>query len=160
MTAEEHIDNLVRHIGLVRDACLRLGKRLMAQGRVEFGRLLIARGFVHDASKFLGIEWEYMRPDETVPEAAKQLAIEHHRQTNGHHPECWGGIENMPEIAVAEMVCDWYARSQEFGTDLREWVRTEAMSRYKMKAGDQPHRWATAFIDLLLDRPFAPVGDA
>jgi hypothetical protein len=160
MTADEHIDQLVRHIGLVRDACLRLGKRLMALGRAEFGRLLIARGFVHDASKFLGIEWAYLRTDGSVPDMAKQLAIDHHRQTNAHHPEYWGGIENMPEIAVAEMVCDWYARSQEFGTDLREWVRTEAMARYKMKPGDEAHRWATAFIDLLLDRPFAPVSGA
>ena len=28
----------------------------------------------------------------------------------------------MPEISVAEMVCDWYARAQEFGTGLRDWI--------------------------------------
>jgi hypothetical protein len=44
-------------------------------------RLLIARVFVHDATKF--------------------------RETNQHHPEYWGGLHRMPDIAVAEMVCDW-----------------------------------------------------
>ena len=86
---EEHLDDLVRHIERVRENCLLLGKRLIASGRVHFGRLLIARGFVHDASKFHGIEWEYMRPDDSVPEVAKQLAIEHHRQTNAHLGEWW-----------------------------------------------------------------------
>src|SRR5450755_1045681 len=97
MTPQEHIDNLVRHIGLV-----------------------------HDASKFHGIEWEYLHKTGEVPADRLQLAVEHHRRTNEHHPEYWGGIDNMPEIFVAEMVCDWYARSQEFGTDLRVWIRGQA----------------------------------
>ena len=58
MDTEAHLDALIRHIGLVRDACVLLGKRLIAQGRPHFGRLLIARGFVHDVSKFQGdIDW-------------------------------------------------------------------------------------------------------
>ncbi len=153
MTPEDHLNDLARHIGLVRDACMRLGKRLMAQGRVEFGRLVAARGFTHDASKFHGIEWDNLHAP-AAPEEAKRLAIDHHRRTNAHHPEYWGGVEHMPEIAVAEMVCDWYARSQEFGTDLREWVRLDAMPRYRIAPDSQAHRWALAFIDLLLDRPF------
>ena len=58
LTAEQHLDNLVRHIELVRDACLLLGKRLIARDRQELGRILIAHGFTHDTSKFQGIEWE------------------------------------------------------------------------------------------------------
>ena len=41
-TPREHLDNLVRHITLVREACILLGERLMDSGRLEFGRLLIA----------------------------------------------------------------------------------------------------------------------
>src|SRR5262249_42951772 len=86
---EAHLDALIRHLGLVRDACILLGKRLIAQGRPEFGRLLIARGFIHDVSKFYGLEWEHVRVDHAAPGSSpvRELAIEHHRKTNDHHPE-------------------------------------------------------------------------
>jgi hypothetical protein len=154
MTPEEHLDNLVRHIELVRGACLLLGKRLIAGGRQTFGRLLVARGFVHDESKFFGIEWDYLHAGKDVPEDRQLLAIEHHRRTNAHHPEYWGGLENMPEIAVAEMICDWYARSQEFGTDLRVWIRTEAVPRYAIDTKGERWGWIERFVDLLLSKPF------
>ena len=153
MTPEEHIDNLVRHIGLVREACLMLGKRLMARGRYDFGRLLIAHGFVHDASKFHGIEWEYLHKSEEVPPDRLQLAVEHHRRTNEHHPEYWGGIDNMPEIFVAEMVCDWHARSQEFGTDLREWIAGHADERFQIDPQSDQHAWIREFVGTLLGKP-------
>src|SRR3954451_24415783 len=154
MTPEEHLDSLVRHIGLVRDACLMLGRRLMAQGREDFGRLLIAHGFVHDASKFHGIEWDYLHIGPDVPTEGLRLAIEQHRRTNSHHPEYWGGIENMPEISVAEMVCDWYARSQEFGTGLRDWIDNEAVRTYRIDRAGPQYAWIKSFVDLLLKSSF------
>jgi len=59
-TFEEHLDNLIRHIELVREACILMGKRLIAQGRKDHGRLLIMRGHMHDVSKFTGIEFDYL----------------------------------------------------------------------------------------------------
>jgi hypothetical protein len=56
LSVNDHIDNLTRHIDLVRAACTLMGKRLIASGRVEFGRLVIAKGYEHDVSKFYGIE--------------------------------------------------------------------------------------------------------
>jgi hypothetical protein len=154
MTPEQHLDNLVRHIEMVRAACLLLGRRLIARGRAEFGRILVARGFTHDASKFFGIEWEYLHTGRDVPEAELALAIRHHTLTNPHHPEYWGGFENMPEISVAEMACDFYARSMEFGTNLREWVETTAVPKYNIDRQGQPYRWLIGFIDLLLEDHF------
>lgn len=153
-TPEEHIDNLVRHLELVREACLLLGKRLMAQGRTDFGRLLIARGHIHDASKFHGIEWDYLHVGPDVDPTKLELAIEQHRRTNSHHPEYWGGVANMPEIGVAEMVCDWYARSQEFGTGLREWIEKNAVKTYKIDRKGQQYLWIQNFVDLLLQSSF------
>src|SRR6185369_7717232 len=99
LTVEDHLNNLVRHIELVREACLLLGKRLISEeGRKEFGRILIGNGFVHDASKFAGIEWEYLHAGKDVPKEKLELAIRQHTLTNPHHPEYWGGFENMPEI--------------------------------------------------------------
>jgi hypothetical protein len=153
-TPEEHIDNLIRHLDLVRDACRLLGKRLMAQGRTDLGRLLIANGHIHDASKFHGIEWDYLHVGGDVDATKLQLAIEQHRRTNSHHPEYWGGIGNMPEISVAEMVCDWYARAQEFGTGLRDWIESVAMKNYRIEPGSPQLGWIRVFVDLLLVSSF------
>jgi hypothetical protein len=60
----------------------------------------------------------------------------------------------MPEIAIAELVCDWYARSQEFGTSLRDWIRDVAISRFQIDPGSERYRWVMEFVDLLLDPPF------
>ncbi len=151
---QEHLENLVRHIELVREACLLLGRRLMAQGRQEFGRILIARGFEHDVSKFSGIEWDFLHAGPDVPREQLELAVRQHVRTNSHHPEYWGGFENMPEIAVAEMVCDWYARGQEFGTGLRDWIRDHAIDRFQIDVDGERYAWVTKFVDLLLEDPF------
>ena len=154
LTVEEHLDNLVRHIELVREAGLLLGKRLMRQGEEEFGRLLIARVFVHDATKFYGVEWKYLHVGKDVPQDKLELAVTQHRETNEHHPEYWGGIHRMPDIAVAEMVCDWYARAQEFGTGLRDWIRGQATDRFRIEKDSPQHQWITRFVDLLLEDHF------
>lgn len=153
-TTEEHLKNLLRHIELVREAGVLLGERLMAKGRVDFGRLLIAKCHIHDASKFYGIEWDYLHIGPDVESQNLQRAVTQHVETNDHHPEYWGGISEMPEIAVAEMVCDWYARSQEFGTGLLNWVLTEAVQRYKIDDDSDQNKWIMRFIDLLFERSF------
>jgi hypothetical protein len=153
----DHLNNLVRHIELVREACLLLGQRLIREGRTEFGRILIARGFEHDVSKFFGIEWDYLHAGPDVPEEKLRLAIHQHVRTNSHHPEYWGGIELMPEIAVAEMVCDWYARSQEFGTGLREWIASNAIPKFNIDTSSEHYRWITTFVDMLLTPTFKPI---
>ena len=61
----------------------------------------------------------------------------------------------MPEIAVAEMVCDWYARSQEFGKDLREWIRTTAFKKYDFNYRTTAGRWVKAYVEMLLKNYFA-----
>lgn len=151
---EEHFQNLIRHIDLVRDACILLGKRIMSRGEREFGRLLIARGFVHDASKFTGIEWKFLHQGPDVPNEALKFAIEQHVSTNDHHPEFWGGIDLMPPLAICEMICDWYGRSQEFSTSLRDWITKEAIDRFKIDL--KSHNWSliNEYVDLLLKDSF------
>jgi hypothetical protein len=154
LTPREHLKNLVRHINLVREACLLLGERLMDQGRVDFGRLLVARGFEHDVSKFYGIEWDWLHAGRDTPKDQLELAIKQHTRTNSHHPEFHGGIENMGELDVAEMVCDWYARSQEHATDLRDWIKENAIDKYKIGLKSQQFEWINGFINMLLEDHF------
>jgi len=154
LNTSDHLDNLIRHIELVRGATTLLGKRLIAKGRVEFGRLLIAKGFEHDITKFYGIEWEYLHSGNDVPREQLALAIKQHVSVNSHHPEYWGGFENMPELAVAELVFDWYARSQEFGTCLRDWIIQTAIERFKIDVESEQYVWLTKFLDILLEDSF------
>ncbi len=153
-TLEQHLDNLLRHVELVREAGILLGKRLIAKGRTDFGRLLIANVHTHDASKFYGIEWQWLHMGPKVPKRMLEAAIKQHRETNSHHPEFHGGFGNMPEIAVAEMACDWYARSQEFGTGLRAWIEEEAVKKFDMDKDGEQYKWLSSFLDLLLQDSF------
>jgi hypothetical protein len=157
LSQEAHLENLVRHITLVRDACLLLGKKLIKQGREEFGRILISKGFVHDASKFSGIEWQYLHAGNDVPKDKLALAMQQHCHTNSHHPEYWGSFNEMPEISVYELACDWYARSMEFGTCLRDWIKDTAVKKYNIYTADEPYGWLMLAVDMLLEKPFEDV---
>lgn len=149
----EKLDKLLRHIELVRATALLLGEKLIQQGDMRFGLDLIANSLAHDQSKFHGIEWEYLVGG-TFDNEATRLAASHHVRTNLHHPEYWGGIEQMPRIHVAEMVCDWYARSMEFGENVRDFVRERAMERFAISRQSKVYRWIKEFLDLILEKPF------
>jgi len=156
MTDEEKpIRTLVRHIHNVNEECALLAERLVEQGRHDFARALLANGMLHDNSKFRGVEWEYLT-DAAKTEHPEQFtsAMQQHIHTNPHHPEYWHGIEHMPSIYIAEMVCDWKARSAEFGTDLREWVKDKATKRWNFTAQGRVYKEIKEYLDLLLDPQF------
>jgi Family of unknown function (DUF5662) len=46
-----------------------------------------------------------------------KLAIHHHVPVNRHHPEFHADPNDMSDVDLIEMVCDWTAMSQEFGQD-------------------------------------------
>lgn len=154
LSYEKHLDNLVRHIELVREAGILLANRLAESGRKDFARILLGNIFIHDASKFAGIEWDYLHAGE-VPAEQLQLAIKQHQQTNMHHPEFWGGFDNMPEVYLAEMVCDWYARSMEFGTGLRDWITDTAIDKFKINIKSRNYETLVSFVDMLLINYFS-----
>jgi Family of unknown function (DUF5662) len=98
----------------------------------DFGDELMERARVHDASKFgpeerIPYVWltEYHRcrrngePFE-YPEGVAEMvkrAIHHHVTSNRHHPEFHADPNDMSEVDLVEMVCDWTAMAQEFGQD-------------------------------------------
>jgi hypothetical protein len=155
------LDNLLRHVENVRDDCVLLGRRLIEAGEDDLGLRLIANGHVHDASKFNGIEWEYLNDNEWpfpgdngIRLAAFKLALHQHVTTNQHHPEYWGGIEQMPSVFLAECLCDWHARSSEQGSNLHDWVRVQAPERFKYPTSGRVHKELKRFMELLLEKPF------
>lgn len=153
----EKIRFIARHIRNVEDNCLLLGERLIESGEIDLGHKLIANGYIHDASKFHGIEWEQMVPGEPDASEAKmklKLAVQHHNKTNPHHPEHWGSIQLMPRLFRAEMVADWKARSEEFGTSLRDWIDDQATKRFAFSKGDEVYEELMEFVNLLCAKPF------
>lgn len=152
---EARLKSIVRHITHVQQSCTLLGERLISSGEEQIGHKLIAHGFIHDNSKFYGIEWTFLHEDVKAyaPEMF-QMALTQHVTRNMHHPEYWDGIENMPRVYLAEMVCDWHARGSEFGTDLRSFIKNHATKKFDFKLQGRVYKEIKALVDLLLDPSF------
>lgn len=111
---------------------------------------LVNRMYVHDSSKALEPEftpyvWRYwrtkcrvdgMKPpfdtifqDPTLDQAIRD-AVFHHITHNRHHPEWHPDPDDMTHIDIVEMCCDWMAMSQEFGSNIDEWVSDVIPRRY------------------------------
>ena len=146
----EKIEKVLSHIQNVQRNCYKLGMKLIMMNELELGRNLIAHGQIHDNSKLSGIEFEHL----FAGDAILGDVIKHHAQINPHHPEHWGSIQKMPEVYVAEMVCDCIARSSEFGTDVRVWFRERATTKYGFSMDDAVGTMITKYIDLVLEKPF------
>jgi hypothetical protein len=154
---ENHRREIMRHIDGVRKNTILLGERIIDMGGEEnerFGRQLIANGYIHDNSKLYGVEWKYLiRGNEYI-----SMAHEQHVSTNPHHPEYWpGGIKEMPEIYIAEMVCDWKARSSEKGTGFIEYIKEVNLPRFGVTTKMAVYRKIKKYVDLLLDDKFEPL---
>lgn len=147
----KHLQTVIRHIKLVQDNCEKLAWSMIENGQPEQAIDLMKNALKHDSSKLDGIEWLYLR--EGSPHF--DLALEQHVKTNPHHPEHWkSGIIEMPPIYIAEMVCDWKARSDEFGTDLRSWIKESAYKRYEIPPNGKVAKIVKKYLDLLLEKPF------
>ncbi len=163
----KRLEIIHRHIRLVQDNCFKLAKNLHAMGEEEFARKLIANALVHDNSKFHGIEWLHLHDSEEgskptdigyVDPENKRMAHLQHVSTNDHHPEFHGGDTlQMSRLQVAEMLCDWKARSDEFGTSLVDWMKTEGYPRFGIPKQGKIAKQMNYFLSLLLDKPFGGI---
>lgn len=150
-STEEKIEIVLSHIENVQRNCYKLGIKLIREGKIKLGRTLIANGQIHDNSKFKGVEFEHLfSGDELLLDAVK-----HHNSTNLHHPEYWDSIHDMPEVYVAEMVCDCAARSAEFGSDVREWLENVATVKYDFAMTDDIGKMINKYLNMLLEKPFS-----
>jgi hypothetical protein len=134
------------------------------------GEEVIERAKAHDASKFgpeehIPYVWlteyhrcrrngEPFRYPEGVAERVK-LAIHHHVTTNRHHPEFHADPNDMSDIDLIEMVCDWTAMAQEFDQDggsARGWADKTVGKRVAFNA--EKRRFIYQIIEAL-DRQIA-----
>ena len=131
----------------------------------EYANELKQRARVHDASKF--------GPEERIPyiwltefhrcrrsgepfsypngiEDRVQDAIDHHMTTNRHHPDFHADPNEMTDVDLIEMVCDWTAMSLEFGQDggsARGWADKTIGQRLQLN--DDRRDFVYRMIDLL-----------
>lgn len=150
MSDEQKLEIILRHIHLVEANMQRLARILLPKER-EFALEFIQRSRTHDLSKLSPFEFDNLH------EGALRFeeALQQHRENNSHHPEHRASIHNMPEIDVAEMVCDWFARAQEFGTDLKQWVWQVATVRYNFEREDPIAAVIEKYLNLILTKPFS-----
>lgn len=153
-TSLKKLDLIWAHIEEVQRNGKKLTERLIEAGEVDLGIQLSKNVLVHDQSKFQGIEWDNLIQTDDENKEQLTLAIAHHNRTNPHHPEYWGGIKLMPLVYVAEMVCDWKARSAEFGSSLQDWIEKQASKRYGFTKRDGVSKDITRFVKMLVEPPF------
>lgn len=123
------------------------------------------RARIHDASKYgpeerLPYIWltEFHRCRRlgkpfSYPEGMEERvrsAVDHHVTTNRHHPEFHTDPNDMTDVDLIEMVCDWTAMSQEFGQDggsARGWA--DKTIGIRLPLSESRRRFVYEMIDLL-----------
>ncbi len=151
-----HLNNILRHIENVKQNCELIAEKLIRNSEFDLGKDLIQNSLIHDNSKLSGIEFLYLREDTKTDKPELFIAALHqHNSTNPHHPEFYvGGIKEMPRVAIAEMVSDWKARSEEFGSDLMEWINESATKKFQFSKQCKIYKDIKDFVKLLLDKKF------
>lgn len=141
MLPQEHIRDTLIHKKYVLEASLRIINYLYSVERDEDALQLARKCARHDDSKLESDEMkEFLQlPSESVNmkkadaplTSAVSSLIEKHWKHNRHHPEFFDDYHEMTELDIMEMVCDWYARSQQFQTDFRTFVLKRQEIRFK-----------------------------
>lgn len=58
----------------------------------------------------------------------------HHVKYNRHHPEYHLDHDDMTQVDLIEMVSDWYAMSEEYNSNIDDWVTYVVPRRYHFSA--------------------------
>ena len=137
----------------------------------DYEEELLTRAEQHDASKFSTEEYipyvwltEYhrcRRADEPFeyPEGIRaqvREAINHHVTTNRHHAEYHADPNDMTDIDIIEMICDWTAMEHEYGDphgSARAWADKTIGTRLMLNP--ERRRFTYQVIDLLDQKLFA-----
>ena len=146
-TITHRLDQILKHQKNVRENCYQLGHRLMCDNEIELGLKLVTNGQIHGNSKLrYSIEFNHLwDPNDLEFINAKN----HHHGLNPHHPEYWPeGIKSMSDEFIAEMVCDWVARCNEFGTYIQNFIES-SLSRFNYTKNDEVYSKILKYTEIL-----------
>lgn len=134
------IQDFIIHKKYVLESGNKLVNYLMLNNQDELAIELLKRLAIHDNSKLEKDEFvklcnikntknSFINANEIVDENLKK-SIELHWKHNSHHPEHFDNVEDMNELDIMEMCCDWYARSCQYKTDFLLFVKTRQENRF------------------------------
>lgn len=136
---KNQIKDTLTHKKLVMDSGYKMCEYLFLENKDELALELINRIIVHDNSKFSNKELyglssikdraSLVDPNVLLTQEQEEI-IREHWKVNRHHPEFYSKVENMTEIDIIEMCCDWHARSVQSQTNLIDFVETRQKNRF------------------------------
>lgn len=135
-----HLEDTIIHKQLLLNSCWVMAQYLMSIGKSKLALNLLRRAANHDNSKFYKKEItnfskldtsrdDLKHTDNVMSNRVKEL-VKLHWKFNRHHPEHFASADEMKEIDIIEMVCDWHARSIQFKTNLMDFVTTQQKERF------------------------------
>jgi len=148
----EHIDRVYHNLTIL-------------VGLPDYPQEIVDRGRIHDESKFIAPErapyiwltefYRRQRNDEafTYPDGIEEqveAAIQHHVTTNRHHPEFHPSPDDMSDVDLIEMVCDWTAIAQEIGENggsARQWADNNVGDQKRFKFSEEEKQFIYRVID-------------
>lgn len=154
----KHFEELCIHKKFLIDSCYKLSVHYLQLNDEEFALKLMRRAFVHDISKLS--EFEFHASDafgsfknnskkrDYMFSESEMVFLQEHWKNNKHHPEHWEDITLMEDIDIAEMVCDWHARSVEFNDNLIEYIKYRQETRFAFP--DDMYKKILHYADILL----------
>jgi hypothetical protein len=77
-------------------------------------------------------------------------AISHHLKNNSHHPEYHSCVNDMSNMDLIEMVCDWGAMAEEFSEDSAKVYADKVLGK-KYKFHEENIKKIYSYIELLED---------
>lgn len=139
--ALKQLDDTVVHKHFVMDSAQKMARFFLNDNNFKMASDIMNRAYIHDNSKFLNEEFDALAKisnDMSCMQDAKQSlsklkeeAIKIHWKNNKHHPEYWKNYNDMSDLDIIEMVCDWHSRSTQYKTDLLEFVKARQDDRFK-----------------------------
>lgn len=135
-----HINDTITHKKHVLDSAYLMCRYLFSVNKKDLGLELIKRAAEHDNSKFFSNElldisniadnFKNFKDPSLLLDSEDEEKIKEHWKNNRHHPEHFSNLENMEELDLLEMICDWHARSKQHETDLIDFVKVRQNNRF------------------------------
>ena len=139
---KKYIKDTIIHKSYILIECNIMFDWLCENGKENLAINLAKSCSIHDDSKFTKLEYtkmleismdskkDAMLNPSILPSNYVSSILKYHWKNNRHHPEHFKDPNLMTELDMIEMVCDWSARSQQYKTDLLEFVNTRLQKRF------------------------------
>ena len=146
----EKFRKIVAHIQRVHENGIKLCEELIKESRERFARRVQVEIFKHDLSKLEDFEFSRLSSQK---EDEIKVGVEHHRTVNPHHIQFYDDYKQIPEVQLACMACDLKARSEEFGSDVKQYFKKFCADN-EITTNTNFYKKVTGFLNLIIEDKF------